>query len=209
MSTLQDVLKIYCVRPETVAGIALATDGIKADSKIGMVSIAPLTSDPFSIMVSGADMGTTVKYHGVPENVYRSLALSPKAALERITDILDERGIHTLVAHSAFRFVRDKVFDQKLILQRVSFIDTALMHKAIRNWCDQLNMASNLLDLQSRIRSKAGANTIKMEMLLELYCGRENVDLNLVTQESPYVPENKAKAARDVFEKQLEAELCI
>ncbi len=207
MSTLQDVLDTFCVRPETTAGMAIATDGIKTDSKVAMVALCPLDPDekPLSVFVRGADIAATRQYHGIPDEVYDSLALDPEEIRDTLQALLDQRGIHNVIAHQAFRFVRDRVVGQKLIYNQLSFLDTALMDKAVTFWNGRLREADSLTDMQAKIQNMRGSNRSKIEPLLEKYSVPPIPEGEL----SPYVPENKARQAADLFRAMLDTELAF
>lgn len=205
MTTLQDMLNPFCVRPETTAALAIATDGIKTESKVAMLAIHPLEGEPISLFVRGAAIADTRQYHGIPDEVYDSLAVDPEGVRETLQNILDQRGIHTMFAHQAERFIRTRLLDQKLIYNSLSFIDSAIMDKGITYWNSRLREADNLLDLQARVTRMRGHNTCKIEVLLNKYNVPEIPEGEL----SPYIPENKARQAADLFRAMLETELAF
>lgn len=205
MRTLQDVLDPYCVRPETVAGMAIATDGYKVGSKVAMIAIHPMDGEPISLFVRGCDIASTRQYHGIPDEVYESLAVDKDGVKDTLQMMLDQIGIHTIVAHRAFRFVKEILLDQKLINNSLSFVDTRIMDKATMYWTDRLREADTLFGLQEKIANMRGNNTGAIEPLLEKYGVPEIPENEL----SPYIPENKARQAADLFRAMLETELAF
>jgi len=203
MTTLRDALRPFWVRPEASAAIALATDGIKPDAKVGMIAIKPIDGPDISVFVAGANLSETEQYHGIPATVYSSLAVEPHMAAETLQSIMETHGITCLVAHQAFTFVRDKLLDQKLLPTNATFVDPAVLHKTIRYWNDRLSESTSILHLQERVKSMRGLNRYKLDELAELY------GVPPEGNESPYIPENKARVVRDLFLKQLDAELPV
>lgn len=205
MSTLQDALDSYIVRPETTAAMAIATDGIKTESKVAMIALYPLDDEPVSLFIRGADIAATRQYHGIPDEVYDSLAVDPEEVRDTLQMLMDQKGIHNIVAHQAFRFVRDRLIEQKLIYNKVSFLDTVLMDKAVMYWTRRLLEADTLGEFQAKIANMRGGNRSKIEPLLEKY-GIKPIPENEL---SPYVPENKARMAKELFQAMLKTELAF
>jgi hypothetical protein len=203
MTLLVDALRSFCVNPGNTAGMAIGTDGIKSSSRICMVALCPLEGEPISVFVRGAAIADTRQYHGIPDEVYNSLAVEPEDARQILEDMLAMRGITNIVTHQAFHFVRDRVIDQKIMRSSTTFLDTALMDKAILYWNDRYREASNLLELQARIERSRGKNRVKLQELLDKY----DIEELSYGEKSPYDPENKARMARDIFEAQLDTEL--
>jgi hypothetical protein len=205
MTTLKDMFDVFMVRPETAAGLALATDGIKTESRVAMIAIHPLDGEPFSVFVRGADIAATRQYHGIPDEVYHSLALDPEDVKDALQQQLDLQGIHTVIAHRAFKFVRDRLLDQKLISNSLSFLDTAIVDKTVTYWNSRLRESSNLLELQARVTRMRGGNTCKMDVLLNKYDVQPIPEGEL----SPYIPENNARLAAELLQRQLDTELAF
>lgn len=205
MSTLQDVLGPFWVHPDSVAAMAIATDGIKKDCKIAMVALCPLEGEPISLFVRGADIAATRQYHGIPDAVYDSLAVDQEEVRETLQTILDQQGIHTIVANQAFRFVKDRLLTQKIVHNKLSFLDTALMDKATMFWSERLGESQTLIDMQTKIQNMRGNNTVSLEVLAAKY----DIPDILESEVSPYVPENKARLTKDLALAMLGTELAV
>jgi len=160
MTIMSDALSEFCITPGNTAAIALSTDGIRKSSKVAMIAIAPLEGQALSVFIKGADISATRPYHGIPDEVYHSLAVDPEDVLSTLSQWMAQNGITTLVAHQAFTFVKDRLLDQKLVPPGTSFFDPCLLHKAIRNWSGSFLEATNLIDLQARIERVRGKNRI-------------------------------------------------
>lgn len=201
--TLEEALRSFCVRKSNTAALAIATDGVRNSSKVGMIAVKPLDPElpTISVFVAGADMAATEQYHGIPYAVYDSMSVEPETVEDHLEMILAQHGIEFLVSHSAFRFTREKLLAQRLLPNGKSFIDPALMVKAVRYWNERLRESASMMDMQARIERLRGANVVKLEKLMEDFA------IKIPEPDSPYIPLHKAEMTRLLFLKLLEEEL--
>lgn len=200
---LEEFLIPYGVKPESCASIAVATDGLGNKANVLMVAMHTFGEDPVEIssFVSGGDCMINQRYHGIPKQVYDSMAAEREVVADVMKRKLHDMGITNLICTAAFRFVRPKLKANKLIDNSFSFIDIALMDKALGFWTSNLSETNNLIDLQGKIENMRGKNVVKLDTLAEMY------DIGEPDPPSPYVPLNKAWQQREIFKKQLETDL--
>jgi len=200
---LQTFFHEFGVRPDSCAACALATDGFGSKAHVLMVAMHTFDEHEKEItcFVSGGDPVITQRYHGIPKQVYDSMAVDPTVVAEVMKRKLAEMGIHHLICIQAHRFVRARMQEAKLVDNTISFIDIALIHKALGFWTGNLQEAHNLIDLQGKIERMRGKNLFSLDTLAEDYgVGKREPP-------SPYIPYNKAWQVREIFQKQLETEL--
>ncbi len=200
---LKEFLIQYGVSPESCASIAVATDGLGQKANVLMVAMHTFGEDPIEIssFVSGGDCIINQRYHGIPKQVYDSVAADREVVADVMKRKLHDMGITTLVCTAAFRFVKPKLKANKLIDNSFSFIDITLMDKALSFWTSNLNDTNNLIDLQGKIENMRGKNVVKLDTLAEMY------GVGAPKPLSPYIPMNKAWQQREIFNKQLETDL--
>jgi hypothetical protein len=191
----------FGVTTETTAACCLATDGVKDDSNVLMIALHTFDDTEVSVFVAGGDVMATQRYHGIPKQVYDDLAIDKEIVADTLQRHLEEQGISNLVCHQAHRFVRPKLQESKLIRNNISFIDIALIHKALRFWTGNLQDANNLIDLQAKIERMRGKNLIGLKDLLPFY------PVEGKSPPSPYIPPNKAHEVMEIFRHQLDTEL--
>jgi hypothetical protein len=201
--TLEEFLSQFGVRADSCASIAVATDGLGSKANVLMIAMHTFGEDPkeISAFISGGDCIINQRFHGIPKQVYDSTAAEPEVVADIIKRKLNDYGISNLVCVQAFKFVKPKLKANKLIDNEFSFIDVGLMDKALGFWTGNLSEANNLNDLQGKIQNMRGSNTTKLDSLADFY------DIGKPKPPSPYIPLNKAWQVREIFQKQLEADL--
>lgn len=200
---LEEFLTQFGVRAESCASIAVATDGLGHKANVLMVAMHTFGEDPVEIssFVSGGDCIINQRYHGIPKQVYDSMAADREVVADVMKRKLHDMGITNLVCTAAFRFVMPKLKSNKLVDNSFSFIDITLMDKALGFWTGNLTDANNLIDLQGKIENMRGKNIVKLDDLADMYGVKEP------EPPSPYIPMNKAWQQREIFSKQLKTEL--
>jgi hypothetical protein len=200
---LESFLAEFAVRPESCAAVAIATDGLDSKANVLMVAMHTFGEDPVEIssFVSGGDCTINQRFHGIPKQVYDSMAADPEIVAEVMKRKLNDLGVSNLICQRAYGFVEPKLKYNKLIDNSFSFIDIALIDKALGFWTGRLSEARNLVDLQGKIMNMRGKNSISLDALAEKH------GVGKPEPESPYVPLNKAWQVREIFKKQMDTEL--
>jgi hypothetical protein len=200
---LKSFLSEFAVRPESCAAVAIATDGLDSKANVLMVAMHTFGEDPVEIstFVSGGDCTINQRFHGINKQVYDSMAADREVVADVIKRKLQDLGITNLICQRAYGFVEPKLKTNKLIDNSFSFIDIALIDKALGFWTGNLRDANNLIDLQGKIMNMRGKNSISLDALAEKH------GIKQPEPASPYVPLNKAWQVREIFEKQLDTEL--
>lgn len=201
MMKFQGAMSSFGVHPETSAALCMATDGLGDKANVVMLALMTFDDEEISCFVQGGDVVATQRYHGIPKQVYDSLAIPAESVADTLHRTLEARGITNLVCHQAYKFVKPILRHNKLVMSNMSFVDVGLTHKALSFWTDRLRESSNLIELQARIQRMRGANLIKLEDLTYIY------EVAGETAVSPYIPLNKVRVVRDIFAAQLDTEL--